>query len=557
MSGARWAAIGVVAIVAACAPAATPAATPVVADVAPADTARLSPRTVTDSLPVDTAVLRPRILRERAPADSAVFRPSILTETVALLPPRPRARLDLTRYIDSLLAEPMWRNAHWGVLVVDPDLGDTLYAANAGKLFVPASNTKLVTGAVALAQLGTGFRFTTRVLGPAPRADGTVVGDLVLVGRGDPSVSDSLSGDAMAPLRLLADSLAARGVRRVSGRLIRGADTFSDASLGAGWSWDNLDEGYSAPVDELMFNEGFVRVTVFGGARPGDAVRVRVAPSSTVLSIAKVEVVTERNCCMLRSRVRFNGDVRGRRPTVDLTGTVRAGDSVTVNIALRHPNAAFLDAFHEALRERGITVTRGVEPDSLADTTGLTLLATRHSPPLDSILRAFQKPSQNQIGEVLLKTLGLERNGAGRSDSGLVVVRQQLAAWGVDSTAAVLRDGSGLSRHNFLTPEAIVRVLDAMQRRPDFDVYLHALPVAGVDGTIRERMRGTAAEGRLRAKTGTLDKVRALSGYITTADGRHLLVSVLVNNHTAPSREVERVQDAIAAYLAGMTLELR
>lgn len=536
-------------LVAACAPAVTPE---VRSEPTPADAPA-----VRDLAPVDTALLRPRILREDAPTDSAIFRPSILTETVALLPPRPRARLELKRFVDSLIAEPMWRNAHWGVLVVDPDAGDTLYSANAGKLFVPASNTKLVTAAVALAQLGAEFRFETRVLGRTPGADGTVAGDLVLMGRGDPSVSDSLSGDAMAPLRLLADSLAARGVKRVSGRLIRGADTFSDASLGAGWSWDDLDEGYSAPVDELMFNEGFARVTVFGGARPGDAVRVRVAPSPTVLSIAKVDVITDRNCCMLRSRVRVAGDVRGARPSVTLSGSVRAGDSVTVSVALRHPNAAFLDAFSDALRERGISVTGGVEPDSLADTTGLSLLATRRSPPLDSILRAFQKPSQNQIGEVLLKTLGLERNGAGRSDSGLVVVTRQLAEWGVDSNAAALRDGSGLSRHNFLTPEAIVRVLDAMQRRPDFDVYLHALPVAGVDGTIRERMRGTDAEGRLRAKTGTLNRVRALSGYVTTADGRHLLVSVLVNNHTTPGREVERVQDAIASYLAGMTLELR
>lgn len=537
MKALHWLGLGMVVLGASCAPGATAG----VGDVAPVDTARVAPRLVTDSLPTD----------------SAIFRPSILTETVALLPPRPRARLQLTRFVDSLLAEPMWRNAHWGVLVVDPDLGDTLYSVNAGKLFVPASNTKLITAAVALAQLGADFRFSTRVLGPAPRADGSIAGDLVVMGRGDPSVSDSLSGDAMAPLRRLADSLAARGVKRVNGRLIRGEDTFPDAPLGAGWSWDDLDEGYSAPVDELLFNEGFARVTVYGGARPGDSVRVRVAPSTAVLTITRVDVATERNCCMLRSRVRVLGDVRGARPTIALSGSVRAGDSVVVNVALRHPNAAFLDAFREALAARGIAVRRGVEPDSLADTTGLVLLAARSSPPLDSILRAFQKPSQNQIGEVLLKTLGLERNAAGRADSGLVVVRRQLAEWGVDSTMAVLRDGSGLSRHNFLSPDAIVRVLATMQARPDFDVYLQALPVAGVDGTIRERMRGTPAEGRLRAKTGTLDRVRALSGFVTTADGRQLLVSIIVNNQTAPGREVERVQDAIAAYLADMTTALR
>ena len=198
-----------------------------------------------------------------------------------------------------------------------------------------------------------------------------------------------------------------------------------------------------------------------------------------------------------------------------------------------------------------------MEPDSIADTTGLAVLATRQSPPLATILPAFQKPSQNQLGEILLKTIGLERTGVGRSDSGAAVVRRQLAEWGVDSSGAALRDGSGLSRHNYITPEALVRVLDVMRTRPDFDLFFAALPVGGVDGTIRERLRGTPAMANVRAKTGTLDKVRALSGYVTAADGRLLLFSVLVNNQTVPQREVERVQDAIVAYLAAMDAGLR
>jgi D-alanyl-D-alanine carboxypeptidase/D-alanyl-D-alanine-endopeptidase (penicillin-binding protein 4) len=466
-------------------------------------------------------------------------------------------RAALGGYIDSLIAHPMWRTAHWGVLVVDVERGDTLYSANAGKLFMPASNTKLVTGAVALAQLGADYRYTTRLLGRAPEADGTMPGDLVVVGRGDPSFSDSLSGDALAPLRDFADSLAARGVRRIAGRLLRGGNAFPDSTLGRGWAWNDLDDAYSAPVDELLFNEGFARVTVLGGARPGAPVTVRTAPATSVPQISRVDVVTTRNCCMERSRVQWSIDVRGTRPTVALTGTVRAGDSVTVNVALRHPSAAFLDAFAEVLASRGITVASGVEADSIADTTGLTSLATRQSPPLGEILPAFQKPSQNQIGEILLKTIGLERTGVGTADSGAAVVRRQLSAWGVDSSGAALRDGSGLSRQNYISPEALVRVLGLMRTRADFDVYFQSLPVGGVDGTIRERMRDTPAMANVRAKTGTLDKARALSGYVTAADGRLLVFSLLTNNHTVPHREVERVQDAILAYLAAMDAGLR
>ena len=260
---------------------------------------------------------------------------------------------------------------------------------------------------------------------------------------------------------------------------------------------------------------------------------------------------------MLRSRVTAMSDMRGNRQSVTLRGSVRAGDSVTVTVALRAPNTAFLDALHEALRARGIVVAGGVRADTVADTTGLVTVATRVSPPLPAVLTAFEKPSQNQIGETLLLTLGLAKTGVGTADSGLVVVRRQLAEWGVDSSRAVLRDGSGLSRHNFLAPEAIVRILDAMRRHEHFDAYYQSLPVGGVDGTIRERTRGTLAAGNVRAKTGTLDKARALSGYVTTADGQVLLFSMIANNHTVPTREVERVQDALLAWLAGMSLRLR
>jgi D-alanyl-D-alanine carboxypeptidase/D-alanyl-D-alanine-endopeptidase (penicillin-binding protein 4) len=465
-------------------------------------------------------------------------------------------RLGLGAFADSLIDAPMWRSAHWGVLIVDPASGDTLYSRNAGKLFLPASNTKLVTAAVALAQLGTDYRYTTRVLARPPRA-GVIDGDLVVVGRGDPTVSDSVSGNAMLPLLALADSLHARGVRRITGALASGANVFPGDTLGLGWAWDDLNDGYAAPVDELLFNEGFARVTVIGGARPGAPVTVRTAPSAILPHLGPVEVTTERNCCRLRSRVTAEYDMRDAHPLLRLRGEVRAGDSVTVTVALRAPNMAYLEAFGEALRARGIEVAGGVRSDTIADTTGLVPLATRTSPALPAVLRAFQKPSQNQVGEILLRTLGLEKTGVGTADSGLAVVRRQLASWGIDSSLAVLRDGSGLSRHNFLAPEAIVRLLDLMRRRDDFDAYFQSLPVGGVDGTISERTLGTLAAGNVRAKTGTLDKARALSGYVTTADGQVLLFSMIANNHTVPTREVERVQDALLAWMAGMSLRLR
>jgi len=523
------------------------------------------------------------------------------------------ARAELRRAVDSMIAAPQFRNAHWGVLIVDPEAGDTLYSHNAGKLFLPASNQKILTGAVALAQLGPDFRFRTTFAvrrspsAPAPTVgplegavfgggargaiprrpseasppagsalvvDGVLQGDLVVIGRGDPTVSDHMFGDAMVPLRAAAESLAAHGVTRVAGRLLRGGDAFSDANYGFGWAWDDFDYAYSAGVDELLFNEGFSRVTVRGGARAGDPPVVRVAPS-WIYPDVRVTAAT-----VAPSGPPSLGDVgtadTARRAGTEITvardsgsaavlvaGTVVAGDSETVSVPHREPARAYLLALSQALAERGITVSGGVSA-ALADAAPAAgagavtdTLFTLVSPPLAQILPALEKPSQNQIAEVLLKTLGLEKTGVGTADSGRAVVERQLVAWGADPEGFAVRDGSGLSRHDYVSPETIVRVLDAMRRDPNFRLFYDALPVAGVDGTIASRMRGTPAQGNVHAKTGYVDRARSLSGYVTSADGELLVFSLLCNNWTTPVRLVERVQDEIAARLAALPVRAR
>ena len=193
-------------------------------------------------------------------------------------------RASLKKSVDSLIAESMWRNTNWGILIVDPSTKDTLYSHNAGKLFMPASNEKLLTGSTALAQLGADFRFTTTVVSSSPVTNGVIHGDLVVVGRGDPSMSDAMMGDAMKPLRALADSLYAAGVREVTGALRKGGNAFPDTTIGE-WDWSNLETTSGAAVDELFFNNGVARVTVFGGDKLGDPVRVRTLPARTAPAV--------------------------------------------------------------------------------------------------------------------------------------------------------------------------------------------------------------------------------------------------------------------------------
>lgn len=475
------------------------------------------------------------------------------------LTPRDSALRAFREAITGMVEAPAFANAHWGVLIVDPVAGDTLYSRNAGKLFMPASNQKIITGAVALARLGPTWRWHTPVIATGSVTNGVLRGDLAVVGSGDPSVSDRVLGDAMRPLRMVADSLAARGVRRITGQLLATGDVFPDAIYGFGWAWDDFEFGYSAGVDELFFNEGITRVTVTAGAQAGATPSVRIWPAQPDVAVqveaSTIEPPTPASGGGEPRRVRASLESARDRATgaIRITGSIPAGDSVTMTIVHRDPSAAYLAALRQALTERGIVVEGRV-----ATTTGAPLadtVAVIVSPTLAELMPAFQKPSQNQIGELLFKTVGRHATGVGTADSARRAFEAQLAAWQILPQGAVIRDGSGLSRHNYVTPATLVRVLDIVRRDSALAaVLIPALPLAGVDGTLASRMRGTPAAGNVHAKTGYIDRARSLSGYVTTRDGRTLVFSLLANNWTAPLREVERVQDEIVTRLAALDL---
>jgi D-alanyl-D-alanine carboxypeptidase/D-alanyl-D-alanine-endopeptidase (penicillin-binding protein 4) len=461
-----------------------------------------------------------------------------------------------------MVTQPKFSNAHWGILIVDPERGDTLYSHNAGKLFMPASNQKLVTGSVALTLLGPDYQFRTAYAARGPVEGGVLRGDLLVIGRGDPSMSDHMRGDVMQTMKAVPDSLRAREIRYVSGRLLRAGDAFPDAWHGFGWAWDDFDFAYSAGVDELFFNEGMFQVTLRAGQREGARVSTSVRPDigypslrSTVTTVRRPDSTRAPDSTWRAPRLRSpSASMDSATNVVTITGAMYQNDSVTIDVAYRDPGLAYLYAIRKALADQALTVEGGIDPRASRDSAArLDTLFVMRSPPLREILPALEKPSQNQIAEILFKTLGLEQTGVGTADSGRAVIERQLAAWGIAPTSFAVRDGSGLSRHDYIAPDAIVRVLDVMRKSQNFAVFRDALPLAGVDGTIANRMRGTAAAGNVHAKTGFVDKARSLSGYVTTANGRVLIFSVLCNNWTTTSREVDQVADGIAVRLAGLT----
>jgi D-alanyl-D-alanine carboxypeptidase/D-alanyl-D-alanine-endopeptidase (penicillin-binding protein 4) len=481
--------------------------------------------------------------------------------------PGPRvANTPLARSIDSMIGTPEFRSANWGILIVDPAKGDTLYSHNAAKLFIPASNQKLVMSSVLLERVGPDYHFKTFVVAQGRVSDGTLVGDLAVVGRGDPTTSNHMKGDAMLPLRAMADSLWQRGIRHITGDVVAFGDAMPGPVAGAGWPWDGLDGNSYAGVDELLFNEGLSTIRVRSGPSVGSPAIVETAPAKTfpVVHIAATTVAPDPNAANAGGRGgRGGGGGRGRggagtrltvhndtgTATVTLRGQIALGDSATLTIAQHDPDAAYVAALTEALRDRGIVVEHSKGEGYVGRTD--TLFAVQ-SVPLREILPMIMKPSQNQIAEIFLRTIGLEGTGIGTADSGRRVIERQFADWNIASDGFVVRDGSGLSRSDLISPETIIRILDHMRRSQNFQLFYDALPIAGVDGTISTRMRNTVAQGNLHAKTGTLQMVRSLSGYVTTADKRLLLFSVLCNNWTTPQADVDRVADAIGATLASL-----
>ncbi|HLL77017.1 MAG TPA: D-alanyl-D-alanine carboxypeptidase/D-alanyl-D-alanine-endopeptidase [Pyrinomonadaceae bacterium] len=509
--------------------------------------------------------------------------------------PGPRSLEVLRARMSELLASPALAPAHFAVKVVSLDTGATLFEENAGKLLMPASNMKIYTVAAALDRLGPDFRFATSVYSAAPPDDkGRVKGDLVIYGRGDPSFATRFAGegDYFKGVEALAEKIAAAGVRRIEGDIVGDESYFDGPALGWGWEWDDLAWYYGAPVSALTVNDNAVDLSVKPGEREGAAAVVTAGPSflgfPVVVSGAGVDASSAaRNSPPLLSIInRATTSARGtpREITIDrplgqdyveVWGTIPADDpGQTVPVAVPRPALMFAAMLRAALERRGVQ-TRGRTASIDArtrelqrrpfDPAPLVELARRESPPLREIAAHTMKPSQNLYTELILRTLGKQSSApppepgqaANRrrtsAQLGHAVVRQFLREAGVPNVERLsLVDASGLARQNLITAEATVQLLTYMSRRPNFQVWLDSQPVAGVDGTLRGRMRGTMAAGNLRAKTGTISNVSALSGYVTTAAGERLAFSIIVNHYTDAPGVPPRTNflDGIAALLA-------
>jgi D-alanyl-D-alanine carboxypeptidase/D-alanyl-D-alanine-endopeptidase (penicillin-binding protein 4) len=468
----------------------------------------------------------------------------------ATAPAPPAARssvLELRSDIDAILASPALDHGYWGILVRSLTADDTLYTLNAGKLMMPASNLKIVTLAAAASRLGWSYSYATRLLGAGGVQDGALQGDLIVVGSGDPTVGHD---DPAHAFDTWIESLKGAGIRAIRGRIVGDDNAFDDETLGAGWSWDYLGDGYAAGVSALQFNENVVAVTLAPSGIVGMPATMSFAPH--VSGTAVFSDVTTAAAGTAPSIVahRLPGN-----PRVDLHGSIPAGTPAVIRtVSVDNPTLFFVDALRDSLIAHGIVVDGpAVDIDELPASPAyadLRPLAVRQSPPLSALAVRMMKASQNLYAETLLKTVGAAA-GLPTAAGGRDVVRTTLQSWGIAPSGLVMIDGSGLSRYNLVTPEALVEVLTYVDRdRALRDEFAQALPLAGRDGTAATRMKNTPAENNARIKTGTIANVRTVSGYVKTADGEPLVFSILANNFETPPEVVDRATDAIIVRLS-------
>jgi D-alanyl-D-alanine carboxypeptidase/D-alanyl-D-alanine-endopeptidase (penicillin-binding protein 4) len=487
-------------------------------------------------------------------------------------PAQPPETLDSLRArIGAHLAQPRYGPAAWGVKIVSLDTSATVFEQNPGKYFSPGSNAKLYSAALALDRLGGDYRIKTSVYATArPDSSGTIKGDLIVYGRGDPTLAARLNGgDYYKPFEPFVNLLVNAGVRKIEGDLIGDESYFTGPPFGSGWGWDDLQWYYGAEVSALSINDNSLDLFVKPAERAGLPCQITTGPPTSFVTLMNRTQTGPKGSGSRLSVYRPVGE-----NVVYVSGRLAIDDRpYTGSVAVHNPARLFVTLFKQLLAERGITLTgrarvidwkyREVSP---IDFKKLAEIGAVESPPIKDIVRETLKPSQNLYAQLLLLQVGASlptpvsaqaspNPYRTTEDAGIDEMNLFLSEAGIKRGEVVLEEGSGLSRKNIITPSATVELLKYMSRHRWADAFRDGLPIAGIDGTLERRMRETPAEGNARAKTGSLRYVYTLSGYVTTAAGERLAFSILLNNSYSADRSGSPRDDidAIVVMLAGFS----
>lgn len=453
--------------------------------------------------------------------------------------------------MDDIFNDPTFANANWGVLIQSLETGEYFYKRNENKLFMPASNLKLFTSSAGLILLGEEYRFTTDVF-MRGRIDGsTLIGDLVVRGRGDPTLSGRFyQNNIYKVFKDWADSLLEFGIDEITGNIIGDDNEFDDQGLGAGWQWDYESDWYAAPSSALSFNDNCIDIVVTVDMVTKKS-KIELIPNTKYAAVINKVAAVKKDSIT-------NIEVHRERGTnlITVFGTIKEGDSVRTFVTVNNPTQYTMVVLKEVLESKGIII--GGFPIDIDDYTTpiedyeLSKIFTHYSPKLTEIVKVINKNSQNFFSEQLLKAIGLEKENFGSAENGISAASAVFQEMGINPENMQMVDGSGLSRLNLVTPKQIVTLLSYMYRHKYFMPFYNSLPIAGVDASIAKRMKGTKAENNVRAKTGFIGGVRSLSGYVRTGDNEPVAFSMIVNNFTVPLKLAENIQDLVCIRLANL-----
>src|SRR5712692_6480586 len=448
----------------------------------------------------------------------------------------------------------------WGLLIVDAESGNTLFEQNADKYFVPASNMKLFTTALALAKLGPEYRFHTTLETPgAISKEGVLGGDLVLVGRGDPNLSnrkfpyelkEEFDGPQEKALAELADAAAAKGVKEISGDVVGDDSYFPRERYPNGWEIDDMVWEYGAAISAIVVDDNTVALTLTPGELAGNAVQATVTPATPDFTVENNVTTSAADVKPDLTLTREPGSnlvvVRGSLPA-------KSAPRKLV-LAIEEPAQHAATLLKRLLEERGVKVAGVARArHDHAEVDGEPVVLAEHvSAPLGDTVKLINKISQNLHAEMLLRTVARQSGVWATPDELMKIPADFYATAGISPGDVIQTDASGLSRHDLVTPRAIVTLLAFAQKQPWFGPYYASLPVAGVDGTLEDRMKNTPAAGRIHAKTGSVEHVRTLSGFAETPSGRRVIFSFLSNNQGGKSHEAA---DALTGLCVAMLEE--